>query len=195
MPSKTLFYISVTLLLLACSKTPQKTATIPVQSTTPMYSVEMKITETEFTPDKSPDASLICLFTNHSDSMLAIDMDTIMNILKVYGQGANQKYPMYILYSLPPNYDSGELLYIDPHKTEVLFRSPLQQLFFGQMRFNSSEEYGWMWKSTVNQKANLSPAHDFDALQPEAKFWFTLRWGGKTYTSNISSIKINPSAK
>lgn len=192
---KRTLFTSVSLLLFACSKTPQKTATIPTQSSYSVYSVEMKITEPEFTPDKSPDASLICLFTNHSDSMLAIDMDTIMNILKVYGQGANQKYPMYILYSLPPNYDSGELLYIDPHKTEVLFRSPLQQLFFGQMRFNSTEEYGWMWKSTVNQKANLSPAHDFDALQTEAKFWFTLRWGGNTYTSNTASIKINSSVK
>lgn len=159
------------------------------------YSIELKLTGTSFTPDHSNDVSLICFFTNHTDSMLVIDMDTIMNVLKVYGQGSNQKYPMYILYSLPPEYDSGDMLYIDPHKTEVLFTGPLQQLFFGQLRFNSKEEFGWMWKSTVDQKANLSPAHDYDALQPEAKFWFTLRLEGRTYTSNTEKITITSPIK
>lgn len=187
--------LMVMIMLTACTPKANKKK-LPSKATLPeLYSVELKLTGTSFTPDHSNDVSLICYFTNHSDSMLVIDMDTIMNVLKVYGQGATQKYPMYILYSLPPDYDSGELLYIDPHKTEVLFRGPLQQLFFGQLRFNNQQEYGWMWKSTVDQKASLSPAHGYDALQPEASFWFTLRMGGKTYTSNTEKITITSPIK
>lgn len=193
---KTLLSIlSGLMLFAACSPKSVKKAHTNKATTPELYSVELKLTGTSFTPDHSNEVSLICYFTNHSDSMLVIDMDTIMNVLKVYGQGATQKYPMYILYSLPPDYDSGELMYIDPNKTEVLFRGPLQQLFFGQLRFNNQQEYGWMWKSTVDQKANLSPAHGYDALQPEAKFWFTLRMGGKTYTSNTEKITITSPIK
>jgi hypothetical protein len=196
-PIRIKFLVCITglILLESCSNKSKPSARTGSMAADDKYRVVLNLTGTSFTPDHSNDVSIICSLTNLTDSMLVIDMDTIMNVLKVYGQGATQKYPMYILYSLPPDYDSGEVLYIDPKKTEVLFTGPLQQLFFGQLRFNNKEEFGWMWKSTVDQKANLSPAHDYASLQPEAKFWFTLRMGGKTYTSNTEKIIITSPIK
>ena len=177
-------------LLMACSGAKKTVSGAAPASKTPV-TIRLELSTTVFTPDKNPDDGLVCYITNNTENMLEIGMDTLFRFFTLYGQGNSQKYPMFLNYNLPPEFSSKDKLYIDPGKTEAIFRSPLNQLFFNQLRFGKGEN-GWMWQSTIKQKVDFSPVHDYDKLQKEALFWFDLKWGGKNYSSNKVLLHVTP---
>jgi|LSPZ01.1.fsa_nt_gi hypothetical protein len=177
-------------LLMACVGAKKNSAVTASGIKSPI-TIKLELSTAVFTPDKNPDDGLVCYLTNNTENMLEIGMDTLFKFFTLYGQGNSQKYPMFLNYNLPAEFSSKDKLYIDPGKTEAIFRSPLDQLFFNQLRFGKGES-GWMWQSTIKQKVDFSPVHDYDKLQKEALLWFDLKWGGQNYSSNKVKLQVTP---
>lgn len=172
-------------LLFSCK--PRKTK--PVIEEKPEIGLSLEINTPLFIPDKNTQDALICRIHNNSGQTIALGLDSLFSFFSLFGQGESQKYPMLLRYNMSAEYNSGDMRYIDPGNSDIIFRSPMNQLFFNQMRFNPGEN-GWMWQSLQSQKADYSPVHDYDALQKKASFWCEVRYKGKLYRSNTVSCEV-----
>jgi hypothetical protein len=177
-----LFILASALFFFSChAGKKQKSAAAVPQEKAPVTLI-LEVNTSLLVPDKNPNDALVCRLQNNTGEMFSLDLDTLFRFFSLYGQGASQKYPMFLDYRMPKG-ETPSLMYIDPGQSEVIFRSPLNQLFFNQLPFQPGGQ-GWMWQNTARQKAYYSPVHNYDKLQSSAVLWFELRWQGRNYTSN-----------